>query len=68
MKKWISIFIDQNGIENYKDFGLGIIMYVHKHMYGEKEKTYPFHFHACLTFAFWFIELQIGRDVIEDAL
>jgi hypothetical protein len=35
-------------------------------MYGDTDNnSFPFHFHACLTFAFWFIQLQIGRDVIE---
>ena len=65
MREWINIFIDQNGIQNYKDFGFGLIIYIHKHNYGYKGNIYPFHFHACLTFAFWFIELQIGRDIIE---
>ena len=66
MREWISIFIDQNGIENYKDFGLGININIHKHAYGTgKDNLFPFHFHICLTVAFWFIELQIGRDVIE---
>ena len=66
MREWINIIVDQNGIQKYKDFGFGLHTNFHKHMYGDSENnSFPFHFHICLTFAFWFIELQIGRDVIE---
>lgn len=63
MNKWISIIVEQNGIENYKDFGLGIDLSFHKHNISvSKSWDFPWHFHILITVAFWFIELQIGYD------
>ena len=66
MKEWLNIVIDQNGIEGYKDFGLGVDLSFHKHNYTiPSSMEFPWHFHICITFAFWFIQLQVGYDVID---
>lgn len=64
MKDWFSIIIEQNGMENYKDFELGIATTFHKHNYTISDNMkFPWHFHIYFAFTFWFIQLQIGYDV-----
>ena len=64
--KWISIILDQSGIKKYQSFGFGIWADIHKHMYGDSDNfKFPFHFHLGITIAFWFIEIQIGNDIID---
>jgi hypothetical protein len=46
--------IDRN---HDRSFGAGAIMYFHRHM-----KGFPIHFHICITIAFWFAELHVGKE------
>ena len=31
-----------------------------------KEISSPVHFHICINFLIWFVELRIGKDIIEE--
>lgn len=48
-----------------RSFGFGFRVYFHGHQMGEDR--WPVHFHLCLDVAWWFVELQIGRDVPKEA-
>ncbi|MDC7221557.1 MAG: hypothetical protein PQJ59_16605 [Spirochaetales bacterium] len=56
----IDLIINRN---HDKSFGFGITTYIHSHFYDGDKFTTPWHFHILLNFAFWFLEIQIGRDV-----
>lgn len=40
-----------------KSIGLGLDVYFHRHTEDSK-----IHFHICITFIAWFVEMQIGKE------
>lgn len=63
MKNWIAITANENGGKGCRDFGFGIKIYIHKHM---NIKCCRYHFHICIDFAFWYVELKISQDDIDE--
>jgi len=57
------LIIDKN---HDKSFGFGVNVYVHSHYYDGENFIDPWHFHLLITFAFWFVEFQVGRDVPKE--
>jgi len=47
-------------------------VYIHGHLYDpnffteNKNKYYPWHFHFSIQWLFWFMEIQIGKDYIDE--
>jgi hypothetical protein len=63
MREWLRVIVANN--YEWREFNLipTAAAYIHKHMPNNTES--PWHFHLYLSWLYWYVEFQVGKDSVE---